>query len=368
MKIMLTYYNDLTVLLSTVFHALGFNVDYIGRTSRKTIDLGIKHSPESWCFDVKLILGQALEGVERGDNIVCVPGAWGAGNQNCLLGYLTKGIMQKRLEEITGKKMKVWFFNVNPIEMIYSGYTAAYKNLSLLKQYSKVKFFRSVLIRALILGTKKMKMASDFKEEVLSCSDVVNKGELFSIYDHFIRDMIFNADNLKDSKKIFSDAMNRINGLERKKIKKKIVIGLVGDYAHTLFSLFPFFDLEKFLLMENVVVKQPLSFLNYYSFLSPLYAKKNRIESRKLLPQKVSGSDAVTILSSIYLKDKVDGLIHIRTFSCTPEEVANEVLVSNKEKFPPILSLSYDAHTTEENLKVRIEAFIDMLLRKKGQK
>jgi len=73
----------------------------------------------------------------------------------------------------------------------------------------------------------------------------------------------------------------------------------------------------------------------------------------------------VTLLSALHLKDKVDGLIHMRTFGCLPEEVANEVLTTNKKDFPPILSLSFDAHTTEENLKVRMEAFIDMIKNKK---
>ncbi len=361
MKVMLSYYNDLTVMLSTVFRELEFEIDYLGRPGRQTIELATKHSPESWCFDTKLILGQALEAMKRKDNLIIMPGAWGGGNQNCFLGYLTKGAMEKRLEKISGKKINIWFFNINPEEIMLSGYTSAYKNLYELKKYSKINFLRSRLIKAMVLGRKKMKLASEIKEIIISSPEIANKQKLFSVYDGFIRKMIFEADGLREADEAFDETMDKIKKLERKKLKRKITVGIIGDYAHTLFSLQPFFDIEKFLLEEDAAIKQPLSFYNYYNFKSEIYSKKNREECRKIFPQKVSGSDTVTILSALALKDKVDGIIHIKTFGCMPEEVANEVLISNKDKFPPILSLSYDAHTTEENLKVRIEAFLDIL-------
>lgn len=358
---MLAYFNDLTVLLSTVYKELGFEINYYGRPREKTIELATKYSPESWCFDTKIMLGQALEAIKNKDSIITMPGAWGGNNKNCFLGYLTKGAMQKRLEKITGKKIRMWFFNINPGEIMMSGYTQAYKNLSQLKKYSRISFFRSRSIKALILGKKKMKLAAEIKELILSSPEIIDKQKLFTIYDKFIEKMIFEADDIKKSDEIFSNTIREIKKLDKEKLKRKLKIGIVGDYAHTLFSLQPFFDIEKFLLTENVSIKQPLSFYNYYNFLSEIYTKKNRKECKKIFPENVSGSDIITLLSSLSIKNKVDGIIHVRTFGCMPEEVANEVLISNKEKFPPILSLSYDAHTTEENLKVRIEAFIDML-------
>ena len=362
---MLNYYNDLTVFLSTVFTALEFEIDYNGKPSSGTIELATKYAPESWCFGTKLMLGQALEGVRDGDDIIALPGAWGGANKNCFLGYLTRGVLQKKLEKISKKKVNIWFFNVNPAEIIFSGYTSVYNNLYQLKKYSKIKFFRSRLLNSIVLGTKKMRLAAKLREKVLSSYEVIDKKRLFYVYDKFLSEMIFEADDLKKSKDIFNKAIKEIDSLKKKKIRKKIKIGIVGDFAYTLFSLQPFFDIEKFLLSEGILINQPLSFNNYYSFLSPLYSKKNRAESTKIFSQNVAGSDAITVLSSVYLKNKVDGLIHLRTFGCMPEEIANEVLLSNKKNFPPILSLSYDAHTTEENLRVRIEAFIDMIRSKK---
>jgi len=364
MKIMLVYYNDLTVLLSTVFSALDFEIDYVKASTRRTLELATKHSPETWCFDTKLMLGQAIEAVQRGNDIITMPGAWGGRNENCLLGYLCKGVMKKRVENAVGKKVKLWHFNVNPVEMIFSCYFASYRNIKMLRQYSK-KWSSWRVFKSLVLGIKKMKLAAKVKEKMLLSADVIDKKKLFAVYDMFISDMIFKADSRDKADYFFKKAIRSINGLERKRIKTKIRVGIVGDYAHTLFGAFPFFNIEEFLLSEDVYVEQPLSFTNYYSFLSPLYSRKNIRKLKRIFPQNVTGSDAVTLLSALYLKEKVDGLIHVGTFSCTPEEVANEVLISNKRSFPPVLSLSYDAHTNEENMRVRIEAFIDMLKNKK---
>jgi predicted nucleotide-binding protein (sugar kinase/HSP70/actin superfamily) len=361
MKIMLNYYNDLTVLLSTIFRELGFEIDYMGRPNRGTLELATKYSPESWCYDTKLMLGQAIEAINRNDDILTIPGAWGGAERNCFVGYLTRGVMERKLEKITGKKVNIWFFNVNPAEIMLSGYTAVFKNLSMLKKYSKIKFFRSRLMKALMLGIKKMKLAANLKETILTSPEIIDINSVFLIYNKFIDDMIFYADTIEEANSLFKDSENKIKNLKTKKIKKILKIGIVGDYAHTLFSLHPFFDIEKFLLEQGVIVNQPLSFTNYYNFRSPLYTIKNRNDLKKIFPQNVSGSDAVTLLSALYLKEKVDGIIHIRTFGCMPEEVVNEVILTNKKDFPPVLSLSYDAHTTEENLKVRIEAFIDMI-------
>ncbi len=360
MKVMLAYYNDLTVFLSTIFKSLGFEIDYMGKPNKKTIELAVKHSPETWCFDAKLILGQIIEGARRGNNILTMPGAWGGRNENCLLGYLCRGVMKNRAEYALGKKIRLWNFNINPVEMIFSGYLSAYKNIAMLRPYTE-KWPRLKIIKAFVLGVRKMKYATRIKEIILNSPGADDKKKLFSVYNAFMADMIYNADTKGKTKEIYEKALRSISRLKKSRPEKRLKIGVVGDYDHTLFSIYPFFDIEAFLLSEGVCVKQPLSFYNYYSFLSPLYNKENRRKLKKLLPQNVTGSDAITILSALYLKDKVDGIIHIGTFSCTPEEVANEVLTSNKKLFPPILSLSYDAHTNEENMKVRVEAFVDML-------
>lgn len=55
---------------------------------------------------------------------------------------------------------------------------------------------------------------------------------------------------------------------------------------------------------------------------------------------------------------------YVAPFNCTPEVVAENVLLAYEDESPvPILHLSYDEHTTDGGLSTRLEAFADLLRR-----
>lgn len=68
-----------------------------------------------------------------------------------------------------------------------------------------------------------------------------------------------------------------------------------------------------------------------------------------------------------YLKDnKIDGIITLNAFGCGPDSLMIEKITRKaKEDSKPILSLTIDEHTGEAGFITRLEAFIDMLFRKK---
>ena len=68
-----------------------------------------------------------------------------------------------------------------------------------------------------------------------------------------------------------------------------------------------------------------------------------------------------------YLKDnKIDGIITLNAFGCGPDSLMIERITRKAKEFnKPILSLTIDEHTGEAGFITRLEAFIDMLFRKK---
>ena len=68
-----------------------------------------------------------------------------------------------------------------------------------------------------------------------------------------------------------------------------------------------------------------------------------------------------------YLKDnKIDGIITLNAFGCGPDSLMIESIMRKaKETGKPMLSLTIDEHTGEAGFITRLEAFIDMLFRKK---
>lgn len=66
------------------------------------------------------------------------------------------------------------------------------------------------------------------------------------------------------------------------------------------------------------------------------------------------------------LNNKVDGIIALSAFGCGPDSLmVEEIQYHAKEKNMPMIHLNIDEHTGEAGFVTRIEAFVDMLMRRK---
>ena len=64
----------------------------------------------------------------------------------------------------------------------------------------------------------------------------------------------------------------------------------------------------------------------------------------------------------------IDGLIHVTAFGCGPDAMVDKLLELDcrKQNRLPYLSLCLDEHTGVAGVMTRLEAFVDMLVRRKG--
>ncbi|MPM84512.1 hypothetical protein SDC9_131585 [bioreactor metagenome] len=64
--------------------------------------------------------------------------------------------------------------------------------------------------------------------------------------------------------------------------------------------------------------------------------------------------------------EKIDGIIHLTAFACGPDSVIGKLLEGDCAKGrKPFMTIRVDEHTGEGHVQTRIEAFVDMLNRKK---
>jgi predicted nucleotide-binding protein (sugar kinase/HSP70/actin superfamily) len=63
----------------------------------------------------------------------------------------------------------------------------------------------------------------------------------------------------------------------------------------------------------------------------------------------------------------VDGIIHLIIFSCGPDSIVGELAsrFSYRQQSIPLLQLTYDELTGEAGLNTRLEAFFDMIKRRR---
>ena len=66
------------------------------------------------------------------------------------------------------------------------------------------------------------------------------------------------------------------------------------------------------------------------------------------------------------LNNKVDGIIALSAFGCGPDSLmVDEMMYHCKETGMPLIHLTIDEHTGEAGFVTRLEAFVDMMMRKK---
>ncbi|MFA5859434.1 MAG: acyl-CoA dehydratase activase-related protein [Elusimicrobiota bacterium] len=64
----------------------------------------------------------------------------------------------------------------------------------------------------------------------------------------------------------------------------------------------------------------------------------------------------------------IAGVIHVTAFACGPDSFLGKMLELDSEKYKkPFMTIRVDEHTGENHLQTRVEAFVDMILRKKNE-
>ncbi len=86
-----------------------------------------------------------------------------------------------------------------------------------------------------------------------------------------------------------------------------------------------------------------------------------------LIPKRVFWTLGRKLVGSALLMEKqmsVDGIIYLACFGCGPDSMIGEI-IERKLKAKPFMMMTIDEHTGEAGLVTRLEAFCDMLLRRR---
>jgi predicted nucleotide-binding protein (sugar kinase/HSP70/actin superfamily) len=82
------------------------------------------------------------------------------------------------------------------------------------------------------------------------------------------------------------------------------------------------------------------------------------------LKRDVGGDGWESVGEKVLHNKEYDGLIHLAPFTCMPEIVAQNIMPSTKENIP-VLTILCDEQTTKTGMLTRLEAFVDLLERKR---
>ena len=332
-----------------VLFTVGLGVEYITPPviTKKTLELGSKYSPDSVCAPFKYNLGNYIETIELGANTIAQIGGV------CRLGYY--GELHEQILKDLGYRVK--FINMarasfgNPLSF-YDAFKEINPNLKL-KQVAKTLLMVLDMVKCIDTVEDYLRKNVGFEK---------NEGEFERVHAEFLDALGLVTDKKqllevnRTYKKLFRD-------IAVDKPKNPLKVGIVGEY-YTIMEPFSNHFIEKEMAKHNIEVER---FMNVSNSVIHYPKKEMKEHIRPYVKYDMGATSMMTISKAVeFAKRGFDGIIHVKSFGCTPETDAMPILQNVSADYKiPILYFSFDSQTGDEGIQTRLEAFYDMIMMRK---
>ncbi|ERJ12948.1 hypothetical protein [Haloplasma contractile] len=356
MKVTFPHMGDSYIPVKAMLEESGVEVILPPNCSKRTLEIGVKISPEFICIPFKIIIGNFIEGIERGADTVFMI----SGGGPCRLGIFHA--VQKDILDDMGYKIKmITTDNLTNLSALGDLYNTI--NLASRKKNSRTK-----MIRTLLKGYKLLNEADELHKLFnYTRPRELHKGQVDSLCRSY-EQAIKQAYGLKETECVIKKYVTKIKGIRIDPDKDIFKVGLVGD-IYTIEEPFINLNIEKKLGNMGIFVDRSITALEFIKeqldFLPFIKSDKKEIHEAgaPYINHSVGGHGRNTVGNAILYKEKgYDGVIHLLPFTCMPEIVAQSILPTvMKEHDLPILTLVIDEMTSETGYITRLEAFIELL-------
>lgn len=358
MKITFPNFGNAQFAAKAIFDDL--QIEYVLPTpgNHKELELGASVSPEEICLPFKIMLGGFIESIEKGADTILIPGSCGPCRfgeycelqMNILksLGHNTDFIVIDYPKSIGMNEF------INRIKKIKPGKDISGKNIAdaLKNAYKITNLIDSI--------DKKARYLAGYEINSGDCKNILRECKMKAFTLHGGLEML-------SLLKKYSEKLDRVSIDKNKKPLKIAIIGEIYNIMEPFSNLY----IEDKLMDYGVSSYKKLcpSWWVKNAALTPL--KLNSIDirraSRKYLPYYIGGHGRECIGEAVLsIKQKFDGAVQIFPMGCMPEIVSKAILPNISKDFDfPIMSLIMDEMTGEAGYDTRIEAFLDLLERRK---
>ena len=359
MKITFPHLGNVYIAGKAFLEELGHEVITPPVCSKRTMELGSKYSPEMMCLPFKIFIGNYIESIEKGADTILITGSCGP----CRFG-LYPLIQEDILRQLN---YDVEFI---VLDSVGEGFKKLKDNLAkILKSNSMIDISKSAK-----LGLKLIKLADELTQ---ASNETRAYAEDKNEVDRIMNNYYIKAVEIHGSNELISLISKTNNELKKVELKKNfdpIRIGIIGE-IYTIIEPFVNLEVERKLGNLGVLVDKaltPTKWLEHHVFSYPFGSKFENTKyklARPYLKELVGGHGRETIGSAIYYKNiGFDGVIQILPLNCMPEIVAKSILktVENDIDFP-IMTLVVDEMTGEAGFTTRLEAFVDLITKRREQ-
>jgi predicted nucleotide-binding protein (sugar kinase/HSP70/actin superfamily) len=326
------------------------------RPTKKTLDLGTKHAPEFACLPFKITLGSMIEALELGADSIFMPGGWGP----CRFGYFD--VIQEQILKDLGYSFTMGSAK-NPDDL--RDMLDMMQRIAGLKSRAGLyKLFFFVLVRMSFLDWAMKKYFHYKPYEAVS-------GETDRIFEKTVH-LIENSLSFPQLIKSVSIISLWFRRMEKKNGAHPLRVAMVGE-LFTLLDASANMEIDMRLARKGIEVLKSVwlsDYLNDRFRFKPFRKNQLKLSARYARPylRFHSGGESTESVGKtiLFAKNGVDGVIHIFPFTCMPELVAQTILTKvQKDLDIPILTVIIDEHTAVGGVETRLEAFIDLLERRR---
>lgn len=317
----------------------------------RTLELGARHSPEFVCIPFKYNLGNYIEALDKGANLLLQAGG------GCRFGYY--GEVQEAILRDLG-------YDFGMVRLL-----GGWKVRDHINDFKLVNP-RLTLLRAL----NAYRLALRQTRALDAVEDYVRRNAGFEVQDGAFEEVhaafLGELDTARDRRtmeEIERRYLRELAAIPTERPDDLLRIGIVGE-LYVLMEPFSNLFVEKELAKRGVEVHRFVTVSNMVAHggrkgsghLDDLIAKSGDYVRYHL------GADGTESVSMTYqlMQQGFDGVLHLKPFGCMPEVNAMAALQRlSRENTFPVLFISYDAQTSETGLKTRLDAFCDMLRMRK---
>lgn len=320
------------------------------KNTKKTIELGSKYSPSDICMPFKYNLGNYIEALNSGANILIQAGG------GCRYGYYAE------LQEQILKDLGYQFEFINLIKNNHISLTKLYQiSKKLNPKLNIIKYIYYLLQGILIIIT--MDKLDKYIRENIGFEQ--NVGTFENTKNQYLNTLNNNNLSLTKILKLYYKYKKKYHSIPIKEQPKPTIL-LIGE----LYSLM---DTESSNNLEINLAKQGFKIIRYTNLTYLLITKRFMpkillIKGRKYIKYTLGADGTESVVHAYtHAKSGIDGIIHIKSFGCVPEINAMPILSKISEEYNiPILYLSFDGENNISNIDTKIEAFTDMIKVKKN--
>ncbi|HAA25135.1 MAG TPA: 2-hydroxyglutaryl-CoA dehydratase [Ruminiclostridium sp.] len=358
MRITIPHLGNVYLAVKILFDSLGLDYVIPPLNSRDALYLGSKYSPEEICLPFKLMVGNYIAGVENGADTVLLVGSCGP----CRFGEYPE--LQIRIMKQLG--YNVDFIVMDPVQSI--GLNELFKRIRKVGSASKKSALSK--IGSVLLAFTAMRLIDEIEASAHAIAGYeTSPGEAKKLLSSCKKEVFSCSDPVK-AVNILNRYRDRFKTIPADYSKKPLKIAVMGE-IYTVIEPFSNLYIEDILMDMRVSTSRRLT---PTWWVKDMLLKTIRLNSRELLkasneflPLYIGGHARECIGEAVLAaKQQMDGAIQIFPMGCMPEIVSKSILPSiTQKKKLPVLSLVVDEMTGEAGYRTRIEAFLDLLERRR---